>query len=79
MFTITAIGTVSPGGTIFTIDLDGRHVLLLEPDGLLRQLGGEFKVRDGYLHYKILESDENNISFNSIDAKIPLPAWPPIE
>lgn len=73
-------GTVSPGGSIYAVDLEGRRVLVCEPDDKrFQQLRGELAVRDGYLHYQVIEFTENYLSSTATDAKIPLPPWPPTE
>lgn len=68
-----SMGTVSVGGPIQSVDMDGAIKTVLDPDGEARQeLTGPLEIRDGYLHYRRVQFDDNWNNKTYTDERAPL-------
>jgi hypothetical protein len=68
-----AMGTVSVGGPIQSVDMDGTIRTVLNDDKAARQeLAGPLRIEDGYLHYRKVQFDENWNERTFTDERVPL-------
>jgi hypothetical protein len=67
-----AFGTVSVGGVIRSVDMEGKVTTVLEPDGKRSELAGPMSIQDGYLRYRIVRFDEQFIAKTIEDARLPV-------
>jgi hypothetical protein len=67
------MGTVSVGGPIQSVDMDGTIRTVLNDDKAARQeLAGPLRIEDGYLHYRKVQFDENWNERTFTDERVPL-------
>lgn len=67
-----AMGTVSVGGMIRAVDMDGTVRTVLEPPGDRQELAGPLRIEGGRLHYRIVQFDAEYIGKTFTEAAVGL-------
>lgn len=68
-----AWGTMSFGGRLMHINLEGASQIVLEPDSDREQFGGELEVRERRLHYQVIRFDAAYMRSTTTPAQLSLP------
>ena len=68
-----SMGSVSVGGPIQSVDMEGNIRTVLDNDQAARQeLAGPLEIKDGYLHYRKAQFDDNWVLQTYTDERVPL-------
>ena len=68
-----SMGSVSVGGPIQSVDMDGAIRTVLDHDKEAHQeLAGPLRIEDGYLHYRRAQFDDNWVIQSYTDEQIPI-------
>jgi hypothetical protein len=66
-----ASGTISPGGSIHSVGMDGKRMKVLA-NGERIQFVGPMRIDDDFLHYGKLVFDENYINATRTEERLPI-------
>ena len=68
-----SMGSVSVGGPIQSVDMDGTIKTVLEQDKeAYQELAGPLEIKDGYLHYRRAQFDDNWVLQTYTDERVPI-------
>ena len=68
-----AYGTVTVGGNLYAVDMKAKRQEVVKAPTENQEVGTDFEIKDGFIHYKLYQFDEQYIHKKATVKKIKLP------